>query len=288
MSVGDFEGAGVRNIAKVGAGLATVVLAMAVGLPSAAAAVTSGTIGADISYPQCSATGGAPSEPSAGSAAFGIVGVDNGRPGAANSCLAAEYQWASALPGSPALYVNTADPGNTVADWPTGAIAGGPQNPYGPCVTVRSRGKLAGADSQACAFEYGVEQADNDLRFAAAAGASTTSWWLDVEAANTWQKRRLLDLNQAVLDGMDRTFTASGTGPTVGVYSTAYQWGTIVGTLTGAALGDLGAVPQWIPTGGSSEAAAAADCSGTSLPRFDQGPLTFVQYTTSFDYDYAC
>jgi hypothetical protein len=205
--------------------------------------------------------------------------------GAANPCLAAEYIWASELPNAAELYVNTADPGNTVADWP----AGGPTNLYGSCTTVKSRGKVVGADSQACAFDYGVEQADNDLGFASAAGASTATWWLDVETANTWQARSLLDMNQADLEGMYQTFKQAGAGVDVGVYSTNYQWNRIVGTLTGQAYTDLNTLPQWIPTGGSSESTAAADCTNSqALPSFNSGIRTYVQYTTAYDYDYAC
>src|SRR5579864_6452329 len=59
---------------------------------------TQGSTGYDVSYPQCGAA--------APTGAFGIIGVNGGRPFSNNACLAAEY---SAAPQSPApsLYINT-------------------------------------------------------------------------------------------------------------------------------------------------------------------------------------
>ena len=277
---------GAAKWASVAGAVAVVV---GVGGVPAASAATAGTVGADVSYPQCSGSG-AGSLPGSGgtaAAAFGIVGVNNGRPGKANGCLGPEYTWARGLGGQAAqLYVNTADPGNTVADWPAGDVAGSPNDPYGPCTTVRSRGKTVGADITACAFEYGVEQALNDQRFASAAGASTTMWWLDVETANSWETRGLIGLNQADLLGMVDTFQASA-GQLVGAYSTSYQWGKIVGTEDQNAGPTLNALPQWIP--GATAATAYPYCTNTTaLPSFTNGARTYVQYVATFDYDVAC
>jgi hypothetical protein len=96
---------------------AAVVALVTVGAPPAMAAA--GTLGADVSYPQCG--GSMPGSGGTASPSFGIVGVNNGRPGAPNPCLGTELGWANGLTTqAPQLYVNTADPGNTVADWPTG------------------------------------------------------------------------------------------------------------------------------------------------------------------------
>ena len=280
-----------RSYGSVVAAAAAVAISMT-GTAPAEAATATGTLGADVSYPQCSGTGAGALPGSGGTpaAAFGIVGVNNGRPGAANPCLGAEYStWAATLPAQAAqLYVNTADPGNTVSDWPQSDISNGPTNPYGSCTTVRSRGKTVGADDQQCAFEYGVEQAQNDVAFAQAAGAATTMWWLDVETANTWQSRGLIGMNQAVLLGMVDAFEQTA-GTSVGGYSTHYQWTKILGSLDKYAGPVLNALAQWIPTGGSSQSAAQTDCTDTAaLPNFTGGTRTYVQYTATFDYDVAC
>lgn len=256
-----------------------------------AMALTSGTLGADISWPQCTSTG--ISTPPSGTAAFGIVGVNDGKPATLNPCLGQEYTWAEAPTGTtaaqaPQLYVNTADPGNTAADWPssdTYSKEAGITNPYGACAPPL-HGRQVGPDNQACAFEYGVEQARNDLTYASNAGASTTTWWLDVETANTWLYHRQISLNQADLLGMVYTFQASGSSTTVGAYSTSYQWNKILGTV-GTTASVLETLPEWIP--GASAASPANSCTGpNALPSFDYGSITYVQYTTTFDYDFAC
>lgn len=265
---------------------AAVMAFVTVGAAPAMATVSVGTLGADISYPQCSGSQVGPLPGSSGtpSAAFGIVGVNDGKPATLNPCLVPEFTWANAMTAqAPQLYVNTADPGNTVADWPTSGT-----NTYGTCTTVKSRNKIVGADSQACAYEYGVEQATNDLSFATNAAATTSMWWLDVETANSWLAHRLIDLNQADLLGMVNTFSPSGSGITVGAYSTHYQWTKILGTLSGPAAGTLNALAQWIPSGTGSEATAQADCTNGALPPFTAGTLTYVQYTATYDYDVAC
>lgn len=269
------------------AAAAAGALLVTTGLTPALAAVTTGTLGADVSYPQCGGALPGSSGTGTATASFGIVGVNNGRPGAPNPCLGTQFTWAGGLTAqAPQLYVNTADPGNSVADWPT-ANQPSPINPYGTCVTVKSHGKIVGSDSQACAFEYGVEQANNDAGFAANASATTTTWWLDVETANSWLSRGLINLNQADLLGMVAVF--QGAGATVGAYSTHFQWNKILGTLGSIAAPTLNGLAQWLPTGGSSQLTAQADCTNTSaLPSFTGGTRTYVQYVATYDYDVAC
>ncbi|MHB8450310.1 MAG: hypothetical protein ACYDAQ_07675 [Mycobacteriales bacterium] len=270
--------------------LCAVAVVGAVTMAAAPAmAATTGTLGADVSWPQCSGTGTGPM-PGSGStleAWFGIVGVNNGRPGAANPCLGTEFKWAGGLTAqAPQLYVNTADPGNTAADWPSSNTATS-SNPYGLCTTVKSRGKLVGADSQACAFEYGAEQANSDLAFAL--NLSATTWWLDVETANTWQTRRLTDLNEADLLGMVDVFQSKSL--TVGAYSTHYQWNKILGSgwQSSTAGPTLNVLAQWIPTGGNSQNTATSDCTDlAALPSFTGGTRTYVQFTATYDYDVSC
>ena len=237
---------------------------------------TSGQIGADISYPQCPPSGSYPSGQGLG---FGIVGVNGGRPMVVNDCFGPELGWEKSLgaTNSLQLYVNTADPGNTVSDWPTSG-----STPYGPCTGSHGRG----ANSTACAYLYGQKEAIFDITQISNAGSIPGSfqWWLDVETANSWQSHRNLEMNQASLDGMLSVLPQGQ----VGVYSTSYQWGQIVGSSLDATSGaaGLGALPQWIPTGQGSLGTAQADCA--TLPRVTTGPLVYTQYTSGYDYDYAC
>ncbi len=238
--------------------------------------IPTGTTGADVSWPQCNGdTLG--SQPSG--ASFGIVGVNDGLAGTENPCLSAELGWEDSLTyhAPVQVYVNTADPGNGVADWPTQNPAGS-ANPYGSCTDVTRSGHLVGANSRACAWDYGYNKAIQDLGWVSS--SSTDHWWLDVEIDNTWQHKKLLGLNEADLDGMVAALPVH----TVGVYSTSDQWGKIVGGSLDSHSHALGALPEWIPSGAISP--GAGDC--TSLPAFTTGAVKFVQYTTSFNYDIAC
>jgi hypothetical protein len=225
--------------------------------------------GNDISYPQCGSvfpTG----------ATFGLVGVDDGIANKPNPCLGpdgggvgtSELYWGSLRPGGAnqppvALYVNTADPGNSyngqpIADWPKpGSTVPNLVNPYGQCGADTSNSAL-GANSTGCAWVYGADIASLDasstqpltgtattsfLTSASnalqAQGASVTgqanaySWWLDVETANTWQSSTAdggtgLAMNAAALEGMVQYLRSLGVA-TVGIYSSSSAWQTITG-----------------------------------------------------------
>lgn len=295
------------------AGVALVFLGfLGVAEVSPSSASASVPIGNDISWPQCGAT-----FPSG--QAYGIVGINDGRPNTLNPCLApsapypndsqSELSWAlgtssgaSTQPRA-SLYVNTADPGNAStgvlqADWPTSG-----STPYGTCttttVTTKSGPKTAGADSPACAWEYGDQKAAQDaawLRTAAQAvdaqsppvtAPATPSgypWWLDVETGNSWQKGATgLAMNLAVLQGIVSGLSAAGAG-SVGVYSTSYQWGVITGGTT-SSTATVGQLPTWIP-GAGTLAGAETVCSGAS---FTAGPVTLAQFPSgAFDGDLSC
>jgi hypothetical protein len=118
-----------------------ILVFAAVVLTAATGASGASNVGYDISYPQC---GGA--FPSGG--AFGIVGVNDGRPFSANPCLgvgssASELQWAGMNAG---LYANTADPGPALSThWPNGQTA--PKQ----CNTTSN----PGSDTPECHYDYG-------------------------------------------------------------------------------------------------------------------------------------
>src|SRR5437879_4153129 len=212
-----------------------------------AAAFTSGSSGYDIGYLQCNTA--------YPSGAFGIVGVDSGWPFISslhpgNPCLASEY----AHSPSAGLYVNTGfDPSYTDSNHTT-------------------------AD---------CSEAQKDLAYVASVGiAAPSGWWLDVETANSWCGQSGtnctdLSLNQQTIQGLIDTLAANSTAP-IGIYSTGYQWSSIVGTLAVS-----GAAADWYASGLRSGKHATAYCgSGSS---FSGAPVTIVQYgTSSSDRDYAC
>jgi hypothetical protein len=269
------------------------------------------TTGFDVSYPQCGSTLPTPT-------AFGIVGVNGGLANDLNPCLGpsssypsytqSELYWATvaSVGGTSqpktSLYVNTADPGNMyngkpIADWPQSSLS---TDPYGSCTTttVTSRGHTytVGADSAACAWQYGYNKAEQDAAWLVSAanainGQESTvavsdapgsyPWWLDVETANTWQSNTTM--NVADLQGMIAALQGAGV-TTVGVYSTSSQWDSITGGTATSASGSLYAIPNWIP-GASSLAEAQANCA---LPSFTGGVVAVTQWTGSPNNDYAC
>ncbi len=265
--------------------------------------------GNDVSYPQCGSS--LPASP-----AFGIVGVTGGLANNVNQCLGpspsypsyteSELYWAvaasvggtSQLKAS--LYVNTADPGNVyngtvIADWPTSG-----STPYGTCgtttVTLASGAYALGANSSACAWQYGYNKATQDASWLGSAAtainsqsppvtvsgtAATYPWWLDVETANTWQPDTAM--NVADLQGMIAGLQAAGAA-TIGAYSTSSQWDTITGG-TNSGSGSLWQIPDWIP-GARNLSGAQANCKQAS---FTGGTVTVTQwFSRPDDGDYAC
>ncbi len=236
-------------------------------------------VGSDISWPQC---GG--SYPSG--QAFGIVGVNGGVASDFNACFTSELTWAQGSSGAStqpkaSLYVNTGDPGNSyngqpVSDWPTS----GGNSTYGTCTTTT--GGL-GADSTACAWQYGYDKATADVaEVGGAAVAQSYPWWLDVETANSWQTGTYgLQMNVADLQGMKAGLAAAGIAGE-GVYSTSYQWSTI----TGGDTADFAGSPDWVP-GARTERGAKSNCG---LAAFTGGAskVVLTQWSGSFDYDYPC
>lgn len=264
------------------AGAAVLVLALGgAAVPSAprppARSTAPAVLGADISYPQCSAP------PPAG-AAFGVVGLNHGISTTTNPCLQSQLGWAAGTTGGTAqakvqLYVNTADPAAPAparlpAGWPTSGAT-----PYGTCT---------GQATPACAWQFGWGLAGDDVaeRFAPAAraaglpsAASDYTWWLDVEVANTWQADTTQ--NRAVLEGMTASFAAQGAR--VGIYSTAKQWGRIVGSTPSTS--PLAALPEWLP---GATTAIAAESLCMRRPFTGHGRIVLTQYLSTVDGDYSC
>lgn len=230
---------------------------MSAGSAVAAPRPSTSTVGYDVSYPQCS--GRLPKDP-----AFGIVGVSDGLAYGKNPCLAQQYAWARTAPKRPAFYMNTGNPGTlaTRADWYS---QDGPE----PCSTDNEAG---------CAYNYGFHAAEAAVAYATAqtgTAATAAAWWLDVETANSWSTD--LSMNVEDIQGsIDYLTTVAGV-PTVGVYSTGYQWNQITG-------GARPVVPSWV-AGAPNAKTAPGMCSAS----FTGGPVQLVQYSSAgFDADYAC
>lgn len=246
-------------------------------------------IGYDISWPQCGKK--LPTDQ-----AFAIIGVNGGTAATTNPCLVEQLAWANKSVGGSSqpkvqLYVNTGNPGAVIPQtgtWPnsnadkTGYV---PDNPYGTCT---------GLNDTACSWQYGWNRAveDNIDRFFPAAIAARVDptvsryiWWLDVETMNTWQSGsgEALARNAATLEGMASYFSSNGA--TVGLYSTAYQWGVITGNMAGSG-SNLNGLANWRPSGTSLEN-AKANCSVPPLTV--GGFISLTQYVQQkLDKDHSC
>jgi hypothetical protein len=172
--------------------------------------------GHDVSHPECD--GEFPAD-----SAFGIVGINRGRPFSANPCLAAQYRWATGRPNGAAVYVNTSNPA--------------PSSPYywprsGSADPALCRDSTSTTDP-GCAYNYGWHAAANAAKTGKTLGRAVLghTWWLDVETSNTWNGDPTA--NTAVLQGMYDYLRSHGVAK-VGLYSTSYQWQKITGGYTAA------------------------------------------------------
>lgn len=228
--------------------------------------------GNDISWPQCGRR-------LPNGQAFGIVGVNGGLANQPNDCFAEELAWAQNSSGgtsqdNAALYVNTANPGDVlgeynVTDWPTSGTT-----PYGDC---------DGSNSQACAYEYGKELAMADTQFIGNNDPASFKWWLDVETNNSWSLTNTAN-NVADLEGMTDYFQSLGAR--VGLYSTGYQWGQIVGNSV-SSTSSLNGLDSWL-AGASNLSDAQTQCT-TEPALTNGGTVSLVQYISKrTDYDFSC
>jgi hypothetical protein len=246
-------------------------------------------VGYDVSYPQCGKS--LPTDHY-----FGIVGINGGNASTANSCLASQLVWASkAKAGSNQskyqVYVNTANPGQVlsqVTTWPKTAydLNGNlPQNPYG--------NSCAGQNDEACSWLYGYNRSiytEGVFKTAANSkglNANTADyvWWLDVETMNTWQtgSSQALIRNTAAIEGFAQYYQSKNA--TVGLYSTAQQWGDITGNNIGP-VSNLKGLPNWRPSG-SSLNNAKANCSVAPLTA--GGYISLTQYIVkNLDNNHSC
>ena len=266
-------------------------LAGALAVPAAALADGGPGVGFDISWPQCASrtspqTGTLPS-----GAAFGIVGVNNGKPLTLNPCFGPQYAWAEQTTAqAPQVYVNTANPVAAGGHW-------GVDPTPRPCAGSDVPGQ-ANSDDLGCGYDYGFYAARDAVADLDAAGIAprAITWWLDVETGNLWRSDAVgKQVNLAVLAGYaDGLRSRPDRVAGVGVYTNGYLWKVITGQAGGlpAAPGTDG-LPLWYPVGSDGQAAALAHCGDGGTP--NGGPVTLVQWVTtvstigkSFDHDQAC
>jgi hypothetical protein len=187
--------------------------------------------------------------------AFGVAGVNAGRPFHYNPCLAAQY-----APGE-AVYLNTAYDDAYL-------------NRIRPECT-RSARRLELPAAEAAAWGVGCSEAEGSIAYASSAlPAPPSMWWLDVEILNSWSSP---PLNRRALEGVIATLQS--TGVPIGVYSTGYQWGVITGGWTTAAI-----TADWVAGAQSADDAPLHCESG-----FTGAPVWLVQYTRGpADFDFVC
>jgi hypothetical protein len=192
------------------------------GVASAQGVYNSGSIGIDVSYPNCNAR--------ITKSAFGVVGVTGGLAYSGNSCLAAEAANFSNL----SLYMNTG--------WYDQSAHINPSSP---------RQCIAG-DSNCLAYNYGYNAALDAITYANGQGVQSSRWWLDVETSNSWNND--VNQNRSSLQGSYDALTDNGAAM-VGAYSTTAQWQSVTG-------GWLNSWPNWGATTWSTSKQAAKYCSG--------------------------
>lgn len=230
--------------------LSTVVfsLFLAIMQVSAQGAYTTGTIGNDVSWPNCTAK-------ALTNSSFGIVGVTGGLGFSQNSCLAKEAQWFR----NTTLYVNTGYPGSYRGlDY---------QNYPRACTST---------DLNCLAYNYGYNAGLYAMNYANNQNVRSSTWWLDVETANSWTDDPAQ--NRQSLQGEWDALLAAGV-TTIGVYSTTYQWNTITGTWKNG-------WPNWGASTWRTAKQAATYCTGHEFTGGPTYLIQYASKT--FDQDYVC
>jgi hypothetical protein len=279
----------VRRWGAIGAVLALAApLVAATAGPARALALTApaGSVGYDISYPQCAtATSALPTH-----GAFGVVGVNHGKAFAHNACLKTLFDAMSAHDYPTGLYVNT---GNPLAV--SSAVHRPDSGKSGPAFCTDN----ADDTDLGCAYDYGWQAAADAVQFAKDSGVpiTTRTWWLDVELANSWSDDPVA--NAADLQGAADGLHSLGVSD-VGIYSNAKNWNAITGgysTLTAVAYRTewhgtftaklpLETLPVWLAGGNS---APGNSCAAS----FTGAPVRLAQYLqsingTTYDANLVC
>jgi len=205
-----------------------------------------GTVGSDVSWPNCNT--GIPL-----GSKFGIVGVTDGLGYSTNPCLYKEAVNYTNI----SLYVNTG--------WDSSSTHVNATSPH-VCAT---------GNSNCLAYNYGYNAGLYAYDAASSKGVHSSTWWLDVETANTWSANAVQ--NQNSLQGERNALIDSG-ATTVGAYSTTAQWDSVTGSW-------LNNWPSWGATTWKTASQAKTYCTGH---QFTGGATWLIQFKGQIDQDYAC
>ena len=225
------------------------------------------------------------SAPIVGIGSFGTAFPTWSNSYAQNPCLGSEFQMAKTAGAKVSLYA--------VVWSPSPPSSGDAQLFTGPQAVCAKTDPLSSTAAFNCqAYDWGYNIATADLSYAAAQGATSNVWWLDIEApykttsAMLWGPNTTVNSN--VIAGAIAAF--QGAGQQVGIYSTYYQFPRIAGTAYSPGL------PLWIATG-DTVASLPGYCTqpgftfGGGTPWLIQGapaPQTAGSNTYTLDTDYAC
>lgn len=215
---------------------------------SASSYYQTGSVGVDISYPNC----GAPVSKSA----FGIVGVTGGLVYSENQCLAEQAVQFRNL----SLYINT-------------GLNASQDSPYYVAAQEGCNG-----DPLCAAYNYGRNAANEAVAYANAQGVSSDRWWLDVETENSWNVDVMQ--NRKSIQGAYDALKAQG-AVLVGVYSTTAQWGEITG-------GWQNNWPNWGASTWTTAKQAAKFCKGHEFTGGPTLLIQFRSKQSKVSQDIAC
>ena len=232
----------------IGFTVALMTLVVATGVAAAQGQYSSGTIGVDIGWPNCTT--------SIPSVTFGIVGVTDGQGYSTSPCLAQEASSFTNL----SLYVNTG--------WYNKSTH----------INATSPKMCATGDNNCLAYNYGYNAGLYAINAAQSAGVSSATWWLDVETANTWNSDVVQ--NQNSLQGEHDALVAHG-ATTVGVYSTTAQWQSITG-------GWHNNWPSWGATTWTTAKQAQTYRTGHEFTGGTSYLMQYRPSKAKVDYDVAC
>jgi hypothetical protein len=151
-------------------------------------------------------------------------------------------------------------------------------------------------------YNFGYFWARHWVLYSRSLGVNPTLWWLDVETTGYWNPGgAYASSNANVVSGAVAGLRASGV--LAGIYSTAYQWNKITGSLI-----NFPRIPLWVPGAGniSGPGNTAQTFCHTPQPLYEpfaQGSAVVVQYgyhwagspagsytgpPSVLDQDYAC
>jgi hypothetical protein len=256
-------------LARLGAGAVHVYASRGMSLR----VIVVGWFGSTANGIDLSASAGTCASPLPTSAAFAVIGANDGQPFSSSNatCFTTEAAEAKQLAAAPEFYMNLADPGKASAGhW----HKGGPEVCH-----------VAHDYDLGCAYDYGYEAAKQAVTFASSHGMLADSrWWLDIETANSWGSHNVhapghLAANVADIHGALH-YLATQHLP-AGIYTETAWWSAITGSATG-----FSQVPVW-GGGAGSRTAARTNCKQVSITG---GPALLTQWFTNVldDHDVAC